>query len=62
MIKLSLSRARARLHELVRLAEAGEEIILTRRGKVDLKLVPINRLDSRGMSQSNRPSPERLGL
>ena len=37
---IPVTTARARLSELVRRAEAGEEIVLTRRGKPAARLMP----------------------
>lgn len=38
---VSVSDAKARLTDLVRRAEAGDEVILTRRGAPAVRLVPI---------------------
>ena len=43
-MEISLSEAKGRLHELMRRAEAGETIILTRRGKPVVRLVAVPRL------------------
>lgn len=40
-MQISVSNAKGRLAELVRRAEAGEEIVLTRQGKAAVRLVPI---------------------
>lgn len=40
-MQISVSEAKERLAELVRRAEAGEEVVLTRRGKAAVRLVPI---------------------
>ena len=42
-MKVSVSDAKAQLTDLVRRAEAGDEIILTRRGAPAVKLVPVER-------------------
>ena len=42
-MRCSVTEAKSRLTELVRLAEAGEEILLTRHGKVAIRLVPVRR-------------------
>nr|WP_083988986.1 type II toxin-antitoxin system prevent-host-death family antitoxin [Devosia geojensis] len=39
-MNVSLTKARAHLNELVRRVEAGEEIVLTRRGRPVVRLVP----------------------
>lgn len=40
-MKISVTVAKAQLTELVRRAEAGDEIILTRHGRAAVRLVPI---------------------
>lgn len=40
-MKIAVSDAKAQLTELVRRAEAGEEIILTRHGHGAVRLVPV---------------------
>jgi prevent-host-death family protein len=41
-MKVSLSDAKGQLTELVRRAEAGDDIILTRHGHAVVRLTPIN--------------------
>lgn len=41
MIRVSVSDAKAQLTELVRRAEAGDEVVLTRHGHSAVKLVPV---------------------
>jgi prevent-host-death family protein len=41
---VSVSDAKGQLTELVRKAEAGEEIVLTRHGKAAVRLVPVSAL------------------
>jgi prevent-host-death family protein len=46
-MKISVSEAKGRLTELVRRAEAGDDVVLTRHGRATVALVPIQpRLDS----------------
>jgi prevent-host-death family protein len=40
-MKISVSDAKGQLTELVRRAEAGDEVILTRRGQAAVQLVPV---------------------
>lgn len=40
-MKISVSDAKAQLAELVRRAEAGEEVVLTRHGQPTVKLVAV---------------------
>ena len=40
-MKISVSDAKAQLTELVRRAEAGDEVILTRHGQPTIRLVPV---------------------
>lgn len=41
-MNVSMSEAKGQLTELARRAEAGEEVILTRRGRPAVKLVPVD--------------------
>jgi len=40
-MRISVTEAKAQLTELVRLAEAGDEVILTRHGHATVRLVPV---------------------
>jgi len=40
-MRISVSNAKGRLTELVRRAEAGDEVVLTRRGQAAVRLVPV---------------------
>ncbi len=40
-LKVPVSNAKAQLTELVRLAESGEEVVLTRFGKDAVRLLPV---------------------
>lgn len=40
-MRISVSEAKERLTELVRRAEAGDEVVLTRHGKESARLVPV---------------------
>lgn len=42
-MEIALSEAKAQLTELTRRAEAGEEVVLTRRGRPAVRLVPVER-------------------
>ena len=42
-MRISVSEAKAQLTELVRRAEAGENVVLTRHGQEAVRLVPIQR-------------------
>ncbi len=41
-MQVSVTEAKAQLTELVRRAEAGDEVILTRHGHAAVRLVPVN--------------------
>jgi prevent-host-death family protein len=43
-MQVSVSDAKAQLTDLVRRAEAGDEIILTRHGQAAVRLVPVRRI------------------
>lgn len=47
MMKVSVSDAKGQLTELVRRAEAGDEVILTRHGHEAVRLVPIRAIGDR---------------
>lgn len=42
-MQISVSEAKAQLTELIRRAEAGDEVILTRHGQAAVRLVPVKR-------------------
>jgi prevent-host-death family protein len=42
-MKVTVSDAKGQLTELVRRAEAGEEVVLTRHGQAAVRLVPVKR-------------------
>ncbi|MBV9395733.1 MAG: type II toxin-antitoxin system prevent-host-death family antitoxin [Methylobacteriaceae bacterium] len=46
-MEVSVSDAKAQLTELVRRAEDGDEVILTRHGQPAVRLVPVNSRPSR---------------
>ena len=41
-MRISVSDAKGQLTELVRIAEAGEEVVLTRHGHAAVRLVPVH--------------------
>jgi prevent-host-death family protein len=48
-MKIPVSEAKGHLAELVRRAEAGDEVVLTRRGQDAVRLVPVvKRRDAQG--------------
>ena len=46
-MRVSVTDAKGQLTELVRLAEAGDEIILTRHGQAAVRLVPLRTVPDR---------------
>ena len=66
-MKISVTEAKAQLTELVRRAEAGDEVILTRHGHPAVRLVPVGTrlspearraiLESVRASAATKPSP-----
>jgi prevent-host-death family protein len=40
-MRISISRAKDRLTELIRRAEAGEVVVLTRHGQLAMRLIPV---------------------
>ena len=61
-MKVTLTLARRQWHELVRRAEAGEEIVIARRGKADLRLIPFKPGVSANDDQSCKPSVSRVDV
>jgi len=59
-MQVSVSEAKGQLTELVRRAEAGEEVILTRHGQAAARLVParaaLGRKDRRALLEAVRAS------
>lgn len=45
-MRVSVTEAKGQLTELVRRAEAGDEVILTRHGHPTVRLVPVNGMPS----------------
>jgi prevent-host-death family protein len=43
-MQISVTEAKGQLTELVRRAEAGDEVILTRHGQAVVRLVPVRRI------------------
>jgi prevent-host-death family protein len=43
-MRISVTEAKSQLTELVRRAEAGDEIILTRHGQAAVRLVPVTKV------------------
>jgi prevent-host-death family protein len=46
-MNIAITDAKAQLTELVRRAEAGEEVVLTRHGKPAVRLLPVRSEDDR---------------
>ena len=51
-MRISVSEAKGQLTDLVRRAEAGDDIILTRHGHEAVRLVPIVRTPNRDMRRA----------
>ena len=47
-MQVSVTDAKAQLTELVRRAESGDEVILTRHGQAAVRLVPVNPVQTYG--------------
>ena len=56
-MRVSVSQAKGRLTELVKRAEAGDDIVLTRRGHEVVRLVPVT---ARRGAQSRRALMEKV--
>ena len=53
-MEVSVSDAKAQLTDLVRRAEEGEEIVLTRHGQATVRIVPVNKPKLTGNERSRR--------
>jgi prevent-host-death family protein len=53
-MEVSMAEAKARFAELVRLAEDGDEVILTRHGHPTAKIVPVNARPQRDWDEIRR--------
>ncbi len=51
-MKMSVTEAKGQLTELVRRAEAGDEVILTRHGHAAVRLVPVKEIPNRKSRQA----------
>lgn len=43
LVRISVTEAKSQLTDLVRRAEGGDEVILTRHGQAAVRLVPVNK-------------------
>jgi len=59
-VRISVSAAKGQLTELVRRAEAGDEVVLTRHGQAVVRLVPVtvalDRMSRRALLETARTS------
>jgi prevent-host-death family protein len=60
-MKVSISDAKARLTDLVRRAEAGEEVILTRHGQAAVRLVVVDAAPDAGQRRALMEKVRRSG-
>ena len=60
-MEVAISVAKARLTELVRQAEAGEEVVLTRRGQPVVRLAPLRPVVEQGRRRALLDDVRALG-
>jgi prevent-host-death family protein len=60
-MRIAVSEAKTQLTELVRLAEAGEEVILTRHGQATVRLVPVRSVPDRKTRRAVLEAARRAG-
>jgi prevent-host-death family protein len=60
-MQVSVTDAKAQLTELVRRAEAGDEVILTRHGQPTVRLVPVKTVGDRAARRKVLESVRRAG-
>jgi prevent-host-death family protein len=58
-MQISVTDAKARLTDLVRRAEAGDEVVLTRHGQPAVRLVPVKTMPDR---EARRKLLEEVGI
>ena len=51
-MRISVTEAKGQLTELVRRAEAGDEVVLTRHGQAVVRLVPVRPPHPRGFQET----------
>jgi prevent-host-death family protein len=61
-MKISVTEAKGQLTELVRRAEAGDEVILTRHGHAAVRLVPVTPLVDRHARRALLEAVRRSGM
>ena len=61
-MKITVSEAKGQLTELVRRAEAGDEVILTRHGHPAVRLVPVTRPVDRAQRRAVLEAVRKAGL
>ena len=65
-MQISVTDAKSQLTELVRRAEAGDDVVLTRHGKAAVRLVPVaakpSRADKRALLAEMRNAATKKGL
>ena len=53
-MQINVLEAKNRLSELIKAAEAGEEIIIARRGTPSVRLVPVSQFDGQALGSLQR--------
>jgi prevent-host-death family protein len=61
-MKITVSEAKGQLTELVRRAEAGDEVILTRHGHPAVQLVPVKRPVDRAQRRAVLEAARKAGV
>jgi prevent-host-death family protein len=59
-MEIAVSEAKGRLTDLVRRAEAGEEVVLTRHGQPAVQLTPVSRKSADKVRARRRAAIERV--
>ena len=60
-MQISVSDAKAQLTDLVRRAEAGDEVVLTRHGHAAVRLVPVHAVQGKAARRALLESVRRAG-
>ncbi len=60
-MRISVTEAKGQLTELVRRAEAGDDVVLTRHGKAAVRLVPVRSVPDRATRREILEAVRRAG-
>ena len=62
MTKMSVSEAKAEFSRLIARVASGETVVITKSGKPQAMLAPLDRADLKGREVANSPEPQETKL